>query len=247
MVVVKTPISNRIIKMNSPQWPKKLPELSPAQQVIRDDFMQHWLEVLPNRFGMIEQFNHRYPLRTFRKGARSLEIGAGIGAHLRFEDLQNQEYVALELRCELAQALEKEFPLAKAVTGDCQKRIEYPDEYFNRILAIHVLEHLPDLPAALVEIKRIMRPDGLFSVLIPCDPGFAYSIARSISARRIFEKRYKQSYDWLIKSEHINAPQEILFELKKHYTIVHQLFFPSLLPINDLNLVIGLTLEKRKE
>lgn len=204
--------------------------------------MKQWLEVLPDRFGIIEEFNHRYPLRTAFPGTKTLEIGAGLGTHLRYEKLEEQEYTALELRSELARALSAKYPSVNMLVGDCQERIAAKDEYFDRVLAIHVLEHLPDLPRALDEIKRVLKPTGSLVVLIPCESGLAYTLARNISARPIFEKRYKMSYDWYVASEHINMPREILQELTARFRVTHRLFFPLRAPIVTANLVIGLTL-----
>jgi SAM-dependent methyltransferase len=230
-------------------WPKKLPTLTAEQQRIRDDFVGVWLDALPQRYGLVERFNHHYPLRNPPATVpyRTLDIGAGRGEHLEYEDLAQQEYVALELRPELAQKIQAKYPLAKTCVGNIQEQLPYDAGYFQRILAIHVLEHLPDLPRALDEIHRLLNPQGTFSVLIPCDPGFAYGIARRISAQRIFEQRYQQSYDWFIASEHINAPQEIIAELAKRFVIRHQAFFPLFVPIIPLNLVIGLSLSPRSD
>jgi SAM-dependent methyltransferase len=232
--------------LTTTKWPKSLPQLTDEQQSIRDDFMKQWLEVLPRRFGVIEEFNHRYPLRTYNKGLKTLEIGAGLGAHLRYEDTDDQEYVALELRQNIADALKASYPKVKALVGDCQEAIDYPSAYFDRVLAIHVLEHLPNLPKALDEIQRVLKPNGHFSVVIPCEGGMAYTLARNISARRIFEKRYKQKYDWFVASEHINLPNEIIQELNQRFIINHRSFFPLLVPVTTINLVIGLTLTPRE-
>lgn len=232
--------------MHSHRWPKALPVLTEEQRRIQGDFQRHWLEVLPKRFGLVERFNHRYPLRTFSPQVkRTLEVGAGRGAHLKFENLVQQEYVALELQPELAEVIRASYPAVRVAVGDCQEQIDYPDGYFDRVLAIHVLEHLPNLPAALDHIHRVLRPTGLLSVLIPCDPGLAYSVARNISARRIFEKRYKQSYDWFVASEHTNPPEEVISELRSRFVIIHQTYWPLRIPIVSLNLVIGLTLTHR--
>jgi SAM-dependent methyltransferase len=230
------------VRSGSTRWPKSLPTLTEEQERIRDDFMNHWLQVLPKRYGALEVFDHGYPLRTFIPGGKTLEIGAGLGAHLQSENLDDQEYVALELRPQLARSLGMSYPKAKAIVGDCQAHIDFPDNYFDRVLAIHILEHLPNLPKALDEINRVLRPDGHFSVVIPCEGGLAYTLARNISARPIFEKRYRQSYAWYIASEHINLPHEIFAELTSRFRIVHRSFFPLLLPIVTINLVIGITL-----
>jgi SAM-dependent methyltransferase len=229
-------------------WPKILPNLTPEQQRIREDFYNVWLTELPQRYGLVERFNHTYPLRSlkFLKGPiRTLDIGAGRGEHLEYEDLSRQEYTALELRGALAEQIKERFPAAKTMVGDIQTRLDVPDGAFNRILAIHVLEHLPILPAALDEIRRLLDPRGFFSVLIPCDPGFAYELARNISARRSFESRYKQSYDWFVACEHINMTSEILAQLQQRFEFVHRVFFPLFVPVVPLNLIIGLTLKRR--
>jgi len=78
---------------------------------------------------------------------------------------------------------------------------------------------LPDLPKALDEIRRVLRPGGSFAIVYPCDPGLAYEVARKISAERIFRRTYHLPYGWLIRREHINSPGEIETELGKRFTL----------------------------
>jgi ubiquinone/menaquinone biosynthesis C-methylase UbiE len=237
--------------MTTLKWPKPLPELTDEQKRISDDFMKYWHEVLPKRYAIIDEFNHRYPVRhTPRCFKRTLEIGAGIGEHLEYESLTAEQltgYYALELRENMAAKLRIRFPDIKVVVGDCQTGLAFPDGYFDRILAIHVLEHLPNLPAAIAEMSRLCEKDrGYFSVVIPCEGSLAYTIARRISAQRIFEKRYRQSYRWLIEREHLNRPHEILDELRAYFKIIHRGFFPLPIPAVACNLCIGLTLRPKK-
>ncbi len=169
--------------------------LTAEQDRIRDDFMAYWHEVLPNRYGVIERFNHGWPAKTARPGERTLEIGAGLGEHLSIEpEFAREDYVACELRPEMAAVIAERHPGVEVITGDCQQRMPFEDGSFDRALAIHVLEHLPNLPAALAEIRRLLKPTGRFVVVIPCEGGLAYSLARRVSAQRVFEKRYKMSY-----------------------------------------------------
>jgi SAM-dependent methyltransferase len=231
-------------------WPKVLPKLSPEQERISDDFIRYWHEVLPKRYGLAEAFNHNYSVRHAPKQfSRTLEIGAGLGEHLSYEHLtpdQNARYVALELRQIMADRIKERFPEIQIYVGDCQTRLDFEDGYFDRILAIHVLEHLPNLPAAIAEMYRLCdKKSGVFSVVIPCEGGLAYTFGRRISAQRIFEKRYKQSYRWFIGREHLNKPQEILPELEKYFKVEHRGFFPLGVPLIFCNLCIGLTLRPK--
>jgi SAM-dependent methyltransferase len=238
--------------MKIARWPKTFPPLTAAQERIRDDFMKYWHEVLPKRYGRIERFNHRYPVRYGpAEFVRTLEIGAGIGAHLEHERLtaeQAANYYALELRQSMSAEIRRRFPMVQTITADCQRHLPFPDDFFDRVLAIHVLEHLPDLPSAVREIWRVChKTSGVFSVVIPCEGGFAYTLARRISAQRLFEKRYGQPYRWFIEREHVNRPAEILEELRPYFQVSHRSFFPLRIPAVFCNLVIGMTLRPRQE
>jgi SAM-dependent methyltransferase len=228
------------------KWPKLVPSLSPEQRLIADEFMKYWLNVLPHRFGIIEKFNQLYPLRYLPVANRwrTLELGAGIGAHLEFEPLDRQDYHCIELRESMAEEIRSRYPSVSIVTGDCQQRIPYNDAYFDRVVVIHVLEHLPDLPAAIGEVERVLKPGGVLAVVLPCDPGLAYEIARKISAEPLFRARYKLPYRWLVRREHINSPAEIVHVIKEKFEIFDRSYFPLRVPLVNLNLCIGLTARK---
>ena len=224
------------------QWPKIFPSLTPEQETISKDFMHYWHQVQPT---LADYFNHRYPAKhaVTPPGCRTLEIGAGIGGHIPYEDLTKQDYYCVELRENMAMEIKEKFSQVKTSVGDCQERLGFPDKFFNRIIAIHVLEHLPNLPSALT--YRLLTDDGTLDIVIPCDPGFLYGIGRKISAERIFRKRYKQDYNWFIQREHINSPNEILSLCKSKFRIIQSCYYPFLIPIKHLNLFIGLQFRKK--
>lgn len=234
------------------KWPKAFTPLTKEQQRISDDFMKYWHEVLPNRYGVIDRFNHQYPVRRAPSSFhRTLEIGAGLGEHLEYEKLspeQEREYHAIDIRTNMVEEMKRRFPRINACVGDVQERLDFPDGHFDRILAIHVLEHLCNLPAAIREMYRLCdKQRGFFSVVIPCEGGLLYSLARRISAQRIFEKRYGQPYTWFIEREHVNRPAEIIDEIAPYFERMDQVYFPTRLPYVALNLVIGMTFRPRPE
>lgn len=225
----------------APRWPKRLPELSDEQQRIREDFYQLWLETLPRKYKLLERFDHRYPAKRGRPGERTLDIGAGLGTQLEWEDLSTQDYVATDLREDHLAELRERFPGVEAVRADVQSELPFEDGSFDRVNAIHVLEHLPNLPPALDEIRRVLKPDGRLVVVIPCEQGRVHLLARRVSARPLFEKRYGTSYDWFIATEHCNVPWEIEHELESRFDVGRRRWFPFLLPSVNLNLAIGMT------
>ena len=136
--------------------------------------------------------------------------------------------------------------MIKTVLGD-SNQLKFEDNFFDRIIAIHVLEHLPDLPKTLNEISRVLNENGLLQVVIPCEGSIAYSLARKISAERIFKKKYNTSYEWFIKSEHLNLPYEIFDELKKRFKIIKKFYFPFPIPFEFCNLCIGINLKLKSK
>jgi len=227
-------------------WPKRIPPLTDDQLRMRDLFMARWLEELPSRYGVIERFNHGYAAPATKEDAfgRTLEIGAGLGAHLKYEPGAGSDYYAIDLRPELVDAMHSKYPVVTALVGDIQEGLPFDACFFDRVLGIHVLEHLSDLPRALDEVYRVLSPRGTLKVVIPCEGGVAYSFARRISAQRMFEREFQTSYRWLIRSEHVNVPWEIFGELRKRFELVDATYFPLRLPVVALNLAIGLTLTK---
>lgn len=205
--------------------------------------MRHWLERLPSRYPRVERFNHDYPLRAAPPSGRSLEIGAGLGGHVEHEDLSVQEYHAVELRPELANALRERVAEVRVVAANCQEGLPYPDGFFDRVLAIHVLEHLPDLPSALDEVQRVLQPHGRFVVVIPCEGGLGYSLGRRLTVQRTFQRRYGVPYEPFVRAEHLNVPGEIQSELRSRFQVIDETYWPLRVPWVHPNLLIGITLE----
>jgi SAM-dependent methyltransferase len=235
-------------KRRSIEWPKRPPPLTPEQEAAREAFMRAWHEVLPTRYGIVERFNHGALARLppGRSRWRTLEIGAGIGGHLPFEDLDRQEYHCLERRDEFCTVLAEQPGVAGVHALDIEAPTPFDAGSFDRIVAIHVLEHLRNLPRALDEISRILADDGIFDVVLPCEGGLAYYVARRISAKPFFERRFGMSYDPIIASEHVSTLAEVLQTLEPHFVAQSVAHFPLGIPIDTINLAVALRMVKRR-
>ena len=227
-------------------WPKQPPVLTADQERAREAFVAAWHRQLPTRYRGIERFNHgsvsRLPVRN---GSTTLEIGAGMGAHSKFEDLTRQQYYCLEYRQVFCDELLKLFPAERVRHGDIEQRQPWPDGFFDRVVAIHVLEHLRNLPLAVAEIRRLLKPDGCFDVVLPCEGGLAYAVARKLSAERLFRRRFGMDYTPIIRNEHVSTLDEIVEELDPVFDVGARFFFPLRVPIGALNLCVAFRLVPR--
>ena len=68
--------------------------------------------------------------------------------------------------------------------------LPYPDSFADVVLIVDVLEHVPNPPALLSEIRRILKPDGRMLGFIPAEGRrfSAYRFLRFIIADDVFIK-----------------------------------------------------------
>lgn len=212
--------------------------------------MQYFHEVNRSRFSGVVDFNHRYVVEHSPVGfVSTLDVGAGLGEHLKYENLSAEQlaaYVALEFRSAMAEEIKRTWPTVQVSGTDCQQAMPFDDGQFDRIIAIHVLEHLPNLPAFLNEARRLLnKRRGRLLVVIPCEGGWGYSLGRQFTSKRMFERRYGLSYEPFIAAEHVNQADEVLEELGSQFVVEESSYYPLRMPIVHLNLCIGLTLKAR--
>ena len=236
---------------NKDKWPKKFPNFSEEQKKINDDWQKYFHEINHNKFSGITHWGHNYVVRNSPSNyINTLEVGPGLGEHLKYEKLSEEQtkgYIGIELRKNMANEFKKNYPEIEIIIGNCEEIVPYKDGSFDRIIAMHLLEHLSDLPAFLKQATRLLTPTGVLLVIIPCEGGLGYSLGRVLTSKRIFEKRYKMPYDDFIKYEHLNNAREIVKEVKKYFVIKNKNFFPLKIPFIDANLILGLTLVKKNK
>lgn len=100
---------------------------------------------------------------------RVLEVGCGSGELWKYFDqeiLRKKEIHVTDVSSgmveDAAQLLKKSGRDTLIFeTEDCQK-LSYPPESFDGVIANHVLFYVKNLPGALREIRRVLKPDGVF-------------------------------------------------------------------------------------
>jgi SAM-dependent methyltransferase len=228
------------------QWPKTRPVLSAQEESISEDWQAFWLTAAQKKFSGIQNFNHGYALRASAGHAgETLEVGAGDGEHIRLEQEGGRtltDYHVIEMREDLADVIRRRFPALDVKVADCQKSLPFESVSIRRIVAIHVLEHLDNLPVFLREAGRVLASDGRLIVVLPCEGGLLYGLGRQVTTKRLFKKRYGISYEKFIRCEHVNTASEVIAELKKSFRIESSEWWPLKIPSVHMNVCVGLCL-----
>jgi len=102
--------------------------------------------------------------RGLRRGARVLDIGCGRGVLLSAFADRGFDVHGFEISAAAAAGADPRASIR--VAGRLEEAV-YPDAYFDEVILWHVLEHLPDPPGTLHEIRRILRPGGRLDVAVP--------------------------------------------------------------------------------
>lgn len=118
------------------------------------------------------RLNAAFALAAVQPGMKVLDVGCGRGEILRHcsrlgADSVGIDYALVAVR--LSQDVIGNTTGAPGKTGVAQadaKKLPFPDAYFDRVLMFDVVEHLYpwELHEALLEVHRVMKPDGRFIV-----------------------------------------------------------------------------------
>jgi ubiquinone/menaquinone biosynthesis C-methylase UbiE len=155
-----------------------------------------------------------------------LEIGPGWASAVRKLLRSTDAYYCCDADPRVCDELRSELAGLQVLCGNVQRSIPLADGSVDRVVALHVLEHLPDLPAALAEIRRVLKREGCLDVVIPCEGSPLYSLGREFSSARLFRKRFGKGFRAIMRVEHVNQATEIMSALVPNWSSSHHDYFP---------------------
>jgi ubiquinone/menaquinone biosynthesis C-methylase UbiE len=171
--------------------------------------------------------------------SKVVEVGAGAGEHLSFVRHGFDEYLmtdASDLRLARAREALPEHLRAKVrVERQDASRLTLEDASVDRLIACHVLEHLYRPHEVLSEWHRVLRPGGILSILLPCDPGLMWRLGRMLGPRAKAE-RAGIEYDYWMAREHVNPIGNLVVFIRYYFSDVKETWSPLGIPSTDLNL-----------
>ena len=157
-----------------------------------------------------------------------LEIGAGQGQHVKFVKHAWKSYLETDIRLDLLKRATKSRLQQQGLEqayADAEDLQNFGDESFDRVIVTCVLAHLKDAEKALLEWRRVLKPNGYLSIYIPSEPGFLLRVARTLTtvpkARKLGYNHL--SFHYREHRNHFPAMKMLLMETfsadyKKWYT-----------------------------
>lgn len=166
-----------------------------------------------------------------------LELGTGTMAHFGFVKHDFDTYIASDHDPKVIDWLEqgtwdKRVKIQK-LSGN---KLPFTDSSIDRVIATHVFEHIPDPVSALEECVRVVKPGGVISLILPCDPGFLWQLGRSLGPRKAALKS-GLPYDYYMAIEHVNSIQNLQRILGFHFPDRTETWWPLRVPSANFNLI----------
>ena len=174
--------------------------------------------------GYVMAKSHALIERTYGpnvKFGRVLEVGAGSGIHVKYVRHAFDEYWLTDASTEMLKGIGKHNTSGIVVAAEDATRLSSENASFDRLIATHVLEHLYRPHEVLREWARVLRPGGVMSIVLPCDPGLLWRIGRSFGPRG--QARTKGiPYDYLMAREHVNAITNLVTFINYYFSDIEQ-------------------------
>jgi ubiquinone/menaquinone biosynthesis C-methylase UbiE len=213
-----------------------------------EDFLKKWAELYQNvnydsgLTGFFLRKSHEWAEAEYGDEAhfaKVLEVGAGTGEHIKHVKHKYDEYWITDLNLPMMTGINDNSDERKNKNIFFSKqdatKLTFEDHSFDRVIAAHVLEHLVNPTEALKEWVRVLKPNGVLSLVLPCDPGVAWRLGRYLVARKKAIAAGIE-YDYWMAREHVNPINNLVSFVRYHFPNAQEKWLPLKIASIDLNL-----------
>jgi ubiquinone/menaquinone biosynthesis C-methylase UbiE len=179
---------------------------------------------------------HKQMEKQFRGSffSQVLEIGGGNGEHLDFIQHGFDVYYVTDINQPLLENKDSKNVIAMIANAE---DLPFEENSFDRVVVTCLLSHVSDPETLLNEILRVMKPDGVATIFLSCDPGIMVRMVRSLTTARVAKAKGYNGYSLMIAREHRNHVGSLLQMTR--YTFrnlkVNYRYYPFRVPSWNLN------------
>ena len=188
----------------------------------------------------LEKFNKK------EKYSKVLEIGAGSELHLNYLKHDYDEYFVAEVS-DYALEIYKGVKNIKVCSYD-GKKLPFVDNFFDRIIISHCLEHIIEPEKFLFEMMSKLKKSGVLSISLPTDPGLLFRLGRLYIECFTLKKKYKistEEYRYVMATEHINSIYNLINLIRYNFKEqIEEYFLPFRIKLPDVNLFYNVHITK---
>lgn len=186
--------------------------------------------------------------RTGRQSDRStvLEVGGNEGEHVGFVTHPYADYLLTDLRPPVLRPEVAADPRVRTAVADAND-LDLPDASFDRVIVTCVLHHVASPLVCARELRRVCRPGGTVSVLVPTDPGLAYRVGKAVTSGRAARRAGLTTEHRLMAAvDHRNHVRSVLTQVRHAFRndAVQLDWYPFRLPSVELNAFVVATITR---
>lgn len=225
--------------MSLPKWDADFQDRESILRLWYDEYYSSTSVTANGSF--FEKYMHRameVPFGRAEKYAKVLEVGGNRGEHVPYVRHRFESYVLTDLYAPNLTGVVDLDTRVQAAAADVQD-LPYSDGEFDRLIATCLLHHVPDPFLALQQMRRVVKPGGRITILIPTDPGLGYRVAqRMTSGRKARQQGIGPFLDLVHAVDHINHFGSLVKQLGYVFRAddVHTDWKPMGLPSWNINL-----------
>ena len=200
--------------------------------------------------GVLMNYCHK-KLEIFNKKNnydKILEVGAGSAPHLKYLTHSYNEYHIAETSDYASDFFKQNLNNKIKFTKYDGKKLPYDNEYFDRIIISHCLEHILSPEEFIFEMMSKLKKGGVLSISLPTDPGIAWRLGRMFIRLFSIKRTYNingEEYEYINATEHVNSIFNLISIIRYHFKdTIDEKFYPFLIKSPDLNLFYNVQIYK---
>jgi 2-polyprenyl-3-methyl-5-hydroxy-6-metoxy-1,4-benzoquinol methylase len=185
----------------------------------------YWYYIWGTRTFFLRRLKMALAMLGSRKYGRLLDIGVGCGIFLPELSKHCDELHGIDIHdnIHLVEDMLRKEGVTATLSQASATEIPYPDEYFDSIVCLSVLEHIHDVEAVVSEIRRVIKTGGTIVLGFPVE---------NLLSRVALQMAYIWMPNANLDDEHVSTHEDILKAAHAQLQVTRTQQFPAYVPLS---------------